>query len=62
MELIETMNNAIESHSRREYLCKHIPICPKCENEQVQLLDHLITPAEWRCRSCRHSFLFVPKK
>jgi transcription elongation factor Elf1 len=47
---------------RRRLLCAHAPKCPRCsERLQVQLLDWLTEPAQWRCRTCGHSFTFEPK-
>ena len=32
------------------------PLCPACNNEQVQLLTVRVTPAPYRCRRCKHYF------
>lgn len=32
------------------------PLCPACNNAQVQLLTVRVTPAPYRCRRCKHYF------
>jgi hypothetical protein len=55
--------SANHSVNRRTTLTAHAPPCPHCsEYLQVQLLDWLIEPAQWRCRTCGHSFTFEPKE
>lgn len=45
--------------TRREWLCTHVPHCPACTDEQVQLIDHH-EPALWCCRICKHRFTYEP--
>ncbi len=33
------------------------PYCPSCGTQQVQIM-RWDEPAEWRCRSCSHYFIF----
>lgn len=44
---------------RRLRICKHAPLCPKCRARQVQLTDSGVL-AEWKCRECKHRFVFEP--
>ena len=30
--------------------------CPKCGDEQVQLVDWSTSPSQWKCRVCKHKF------
>lgn len=33
------------------------PVCPKCgENFQVQLIQYLTEPFNWKCRTCKTKF------
>lgn len=48
---------SIKSSENREKLYKNAPVCPKCETNQVQLIDSN-SPAEWRCRHCKTRFTF----
>ena len=41
---------------RRDLLFSHSPKCPKCEAKQVQCTEYLNTPAQWKCRECKHRF------
>ncbi len=44
---------------RREILCKHSPCCPKCDTDQVQLIEYIESDvAKWKCRHCRQKFYF----
>jgi hypothetical protein len=47
--------------NRFTILAKHMPHCPSCNNEQVQLIDQNPVPAWWRCRICTHPFTFEPE-
>lgn len=46
--------------NRRDYLCKFSPKCHACSHEQVQLVRCDIVPSNWKCRMCKHRFLFEP--
>ncbi len=52
------MSEALRWADRREHLCRHAPGCPTCGSPQVQLIDHFVSPAAWRCRECNHIFAF----
>lgn len=45
---------------RSDFLCKNSPKCLACGHEQVQLVDRYSTPAQWKCRICRHRFGYEP--
>lgn len=46
---------------RRIMLSNNAPACPQCgEKHQMQLVDWLGDPAQWRCRRCRFEFLHEP--
>lgn len=47
---------------RRVFLCSNGPVCPKCKDAQVQLIEYInIKPATWKCRICKFKFEFEPK-
>lgn len=48
-----------EHFKRVDFLRQHLPRCPSCDHVQVQIMKRAI-PAEWRCRMCKHSFVFEP--
>lgn len=48
----------VVSVARRQRLYSHAPRCPKCRTAQVQSLGGL--PAQWKCRECRHGFVYEP--
>ena len=50
----------IEVAKRRNALCAMPPKCPKCHNEQVQLVSWKWVPAKWKCRMCRYRFIHEP--
>lgn len=64
-KLYEDLKNAIEEamamQPRYHHLCSHVPKCPACGHEQVQLLMRHTPPAEWRCRICKHRFTYEPE-
>ena len=60
MNAQDIMRGALKHAERREFLAKHGIRCPKCGTNQVQLMDHFVSPAEWRCRHCRHEFTYEP--
>lgn len=33
-----------------------MPVCPSCDNEQVQIMGYDNESADWKCRGCNHSF------
>ena len=46
---------------RRDFVCKHVPHCPKCrEQMQIQVTDWQSVPAKWRCRKCKHRYEYEP--
>lgn len=45
---------------RRELLSKHVPVCPKCSHEKIQLIQWTQLPALWKCRKCEHPFTYEP--
>ena len=48
--------------ARRDLLCSHVPHCPRCR-EQMQIQLRLLgPPAEWRCRMCKHPFVYEPNE
>ena len=54
------INAAILTTYRREYLFRCAPICPSCKAEQVQCVDWLVVPSEWKCRECKERFWWEP--
>jgi peptidyl-tRNA hydrolase, PTH2 family len=52
----EMLLNDLTWADRRVALYKLQPHCPACHHEQVQLMNMYVTPAEWRCRACKHKF------
>ena len=58
-----TWDEVMERVDRREFLCRHPPLCPKCNTPQVQLIDYMEKePAAWKCRCCKYKFDFEPEK
>jgi hypothetical protein len=57
--MIAISEELLRRADRRDLLAKHVPQCPACFRNQVQLLDHG-TPAQWKCRVCRVCFEFEP--
>jgi ribosomal protein L37AE/L43A len=58
-----TWDEVMERVVRREFLCKHLPLCPECSTPQVQLITYMEEiPARWKCRHCKHKFYFEPEK
>jgi hypothetical protein len=46
---------------RRDFLCMNVPVCHSCgHNQEVQLIDGANQPAQWRCRVCKHFFMYEP--
>lgn len=51
-----------ETVIRREWLVRNVPPCPSCsESRQIQLVDWLREPAEWRCRACKYRWTWEPE-
>jgi transcription elongation factor Elf1 len=45
---------------RKDFVCSHVPHCPKC-GEQMQIqIKRFDPPALWRCRMCKHHFEHEP--
>lgn len=44
---------------RRDFLCRNVPRCHRCDTNQVQL-KHMDKPAEWKCRKCKLDFQEEP--
>lgn len=55
-----SIKGAIMLSNRRSALGICPPQCLKCNHVQVQLVRSDIVPAEWKCRICKHPFLFEP--
>lgn len=32
------------------------PFCPKCKEDQQQILDWFCEPTKWKCRICKHEY------
>lgn len=56
----KVVERALLLANRRETLSRLAPRCPACATEQVQLVDYFVAPSEWRCRKCRHRFIYEP--
>ena len=56
----QVMANALKLAERREWLGKNAIHCPQCGTEQVQLVDHIVKPAQWKCRHCKYKYEFEP--
>jgi ribosomal protein L37AE/L43A len=57
--MIQISDEWLRLSDRREFLGRHVPQCPACHRNQVQLLNHGV-PAQWKCRVCRVCFEFEP--
>lgn len=57
-EFDKIMSNALKLSNRRISLSKKVPKCPSCKDEQVQLVEYNVSPAQWKCRKCKHKFSF----
>ncbi len=44
---------------RNDFLFRNVPHCLKCGSEQVQIRCR-VAPAVWRCRICKHRFIYEP--
>ena len=60
MNVNKVLKQALKYADRREFLAKNACYCPVCGTEQVQLINHFIKPAQWRCRHCETKFTFEP--
>ena len=57
------INFAMQYAERRSFLGRNMPSCPECRSQQVQLTGYInVWPAEWKCRHCKHRFIFEPFK
>lgn len=55
------IQDLIIAATRRGFLCKHVPPCPKCgEVHQIQLVEWIHGLAKWKCRTCKYAWLFEP--
>jgi transposase-like protein len=54
------LEKTFELTDRREHLSHHTPYCPRCGDEQIQLIGYSNVPAEWKCRRCKTKFLYEP--
>lgn len=61
MNIDNILKRALKHAERRELLGKNAINCPKCDTNQVQLIDHFVSPAEWKCRHCKTKFNFEPE-
>ncbi len=51
------------SHARLNFLKKNVPACPVCaETQQIQLVEYIIPPAQWKCRICKNKWSEEPIK
>lgn len=55
----DVMARALIRTARRERICRNAISCKKCGTDQVHLID-AGTPAEWKCRHCKHKFIHEP--
>jgi len=62
--MLMALDEALRLANRREDLAHRQherPACPDCgEVAQIQLIDHFVTPAVWRCRTCRREYTWEP--
>ncbi|AHJ86936.1 hypothetical protein STP4a_081 [Salmonella phage STP4-a] len=49
----------LEMADRRERSMKQVTPCPKCETNQVQLVDWHTEVLKMKCRKCKHKFTKV---
>ena len=54
------MRLALALTARRERVKKHAPGCLRCRSNQVQLKIWQEVPAYWKCRMCKHRFVYEP--
>jgi len=48
--------------ARKDFVCSQVPNCPNCqERMQIQVLNYSATPAQWKCRICKHKFEYEPE-
>lgn len=52
-EIEDMIQGAFELSKKREAFCKAVKPCPKCNTNQVQLIDWTDV-AKWKCRHCKH--------
>ena len=57
------IDHAMTFVDRRKHLGERMPRCPSCCSSQVHLVAYIeVTPAEWKCRTCRFNFAFEPER
>jgi len=56
----EMLAAAFKSADRCDFLCKNVPTCKCGEKEQIQLVNWICTPAQWRCRLCHKTWEYEP--
>lgn len=61
--MVDFVELGVRKSQRREWIAKAKTHCPKCDSEQVQLLDCSIahTQVDFRCRECKHLFSAIIK-
>jgi ribosomal protein L37AE/L43A len=59
-ELSKIILSSIKWSDRRMMLGKNQAPCPNCATQQVQLTNHFVTPAQWKCRECKTKFEYEP--
>jgi hypothetical protein len=55
----DLLRGAMALADKREWLCRCAPTC-SCGSQQVQLMAYVLSPAQWRCRHCRHVWFYEP--
>jgi hypothetical protein len=50
----KVMASVMQTVERRLWLGQHMPRCPICSTQQVQLVDARPL-AEWKCRECKRT-------
>ena len=56
------MGNILSNPIRRSWLCRNTPSCPTCrEKHQIQLLYYIGCDAQWKCRICKHKWIYEPR-
>lgn len=62
MYKIEVLERTMFYYKRLQELCKLQCHCPKCNSQQIQVINYYKIPALWRCRDCKHFFEFdIPR-
>lgn len=58
-EVGRLLDNVQRTSNRRSRICKQAPICPRCRESQVEILDSRPLAA-WKCRGCKHKWRYEP--